>query len=177
EELARAKRSHVVAKACARRRDSALMRVKRAYRVIRGLNLNKQEHLTEEPVQLAHVPSAVTETMAVHLGVEVPADFAELREACANAMPLLHARGKRGSPAGSSRCCTMWCCPDPRPRIRMSGCPEVPARSVRCATRSARTGSNPLIGNQRVLLLRHTQQQFRAAIRRSPGRPPPSTSG
>ena len=96
EEMAPAERLHVLAKSCALGRNSALSKGKRAYRVIRGLNLNKQEHLTEEPVQLAHVPPVVTETMAAHLGVGVPADFAELREACAKAMPLLHTPGEEG---------------------------------------------------------------------------------
>jgi hypothetical protein len=80
----------VLAQATAVARVAVIQAGSRPYRVIQGLNLNKQEHLSREPVTLADVPTAVLETFVVRVGCSVPGDFAALSVACADAMLELH---------------------------------------------------------------------------------------
>ena len=94
--LANGERLSVLARASAAGRAAALAAGTRPYRVIQGLNLNKQEQLTETPVTLADVPPAVVKKFAVLLRCPIPADFAAVRTACAQKMTDLHQPGANG---------------------------------------------------------------------------------
>jgi hypothetical protein len=94
--LSEGERLHVLAQVSASGRVATMNAGVQPYRVIQGLNLNKQEHLSYEPMTLADVPAAIVETFALLLGCPVPTDFAGLSTACADKMPDLHQLGEDG---------------------------------------------------------------------------------
>ncbi len=96
-------RLQVLARATAQARVTVVRNGARPYRMIQGLNLNKQEHLSWEPVTLADVPAAVLEAFSVLLGCSVPGDFDALGAACADAMPSLHVADGDGFTSGFER--------------------------------------------------------------------------
>ncbi|WP_211768089.1 hypothetical protein [Kutzneria sp. CA-103260] len=87
---------HVLADASAQGRVTAMTAGVRPYRMIQGLNLNKQELLAHDPVTAADIPEAVLRTLALELDCPTPKDFAELLAACERAMPALHGPGTDG---------------------------------------------------------------------------------
>ncbi|MDU0291037.1 hypothetical protein [Saccharothrix longispora] len=89
-------RLHVLAEACAAGRAAAVAAGVRPYRLIQGLNLNKQEHLTTTPVTVADVPAQVLETFALLVESPVPGDFEDVARACAAAAPGLREAGEDG---------------------------------------------------------------------------------
>ncbi|MFI9383081.1 hypothetical protein [Kutzneria sp. NPDC052558] len=87
---------HVLADASARGRVTAMAAGVRPYRMIQGLNLNKQELLAHDPVTVADLPEPVLRTLAMELDCPAPKDFADVLAACEQAMPVLHGTGADG---------------------------------------------------------------------------------
>lgn len=86
----------ILGQACASGRTIAVAAGAQPYRLIEGLNLNKQERVERTPVSPAELPPGVLEELQAQLGCAAPGTWEDVAAACAEAMPSLHTAGGPG---------------------------------------------------------------------------------